>query len=120
MTDDKKYTCSLEAVDLKKVKLVSGQIPEIGKTKFMAELFKAFSDPTRLQILQALSIDELCVCDISAIVEVSVSAISHQLRLLRNLHIVNNRKEGKMVYYSLNDSHIEQLIAVAKEHIEEL
>ncbi|NOZ09051.1 MAG: winged helix-turn-helix transcriptional regulator [FCB group bacterium] len=120
MADTKKDTCSLEAVDLEKVKLVTGLIPDMQKTKLMAELFKAFSDPTRLQILQALAVDELCVCDISAIVEVSVSAISHQLRLLRNMHIVKNRKDGKMVYYSLNDSHIEQLIAVAKEHIEEL
>lgn len=83
----------------------------------LAELFKAFGDPTRIRILHALSLKELCVCDIAAIVNISHSATSHQLRYLRNLKLVKFRKEGKVVYYSLNDSHVVNVLNQGIEHV---
>ena len=98
---------------------MESELPSTDQTNLTAELFKALSDPTRLRIVQSLLIDELCVCDISAVIDISISAISHQLRLLRSMKIVKNRKEGKMVYYSLTDEHIRELINIADEHINE-
>lgn len=85
----------------------------------LSETFGALSDPTRVKILHALSHTELCVCDISAILNMSISAISHQLRVLRNIRLVKFRKDGKMVYYSLNDEHIVKLFKIANEHVRE-
>ncbi len=111
--------CSADIVDRKKVKLVSAALPADAENQSMAGLFKALGDPTRLRIVQALSLEELCVCDLVALMDVSISAISHQLRLLRTMKIVKNRKEGKMVYYSLDDEHINGLVLIAKEHVAE-
>ena len=85
----------------------------------LAETFNALSEPTRVKILHALSGSELCVCDISAILDMSISAVSHQLRVLRNMRLVKFRKDGKMVYYSLDDDHIGKLFAIANEHVTE-
>lgn len=109
--------CSTEVVDLKKVEMVSNLLPTDLENQSMADMFKALSDPTRLRIVQALALEELCVCDIAALINVSISAISHQLRMLRNLKIVKFRKAGKMVYYSLDDDHVKNLITITREHI---
>ena len=85
----------------------------------LSETFGALSDPTRVKILHALSDSELCVCDISAILKMSVSAISHQLRILRTMRLVKFHRDGKMVYYSLDDDHIGKLFKVATEHVDE-
>jgi ArsR family transcriptional regulator len=85
----------------------------------LSDTFSALSDPTRVKILHALSHTELCVCDISAILNMSISAVSHQLRVLRNMRLVKFRKDGKMVYYSLNDEHIVKLFKIANEHVRE-
>ena len=119
MANNESPVCSVEIVDQQKVNNVNRALPEKDVTVNMAALFKALADPTRLRIVQALLLEELCVCDISAIVDVSVSAISHQLRLLRSMHIVKFRKQGKMVYYSLDDEHIAQLMEVVQEHLHE-
>jgi len=111
--------CSVEIIDREKVDRVNKNLTSPQETSDMAGLFKALSDPTRLRIVQALLLEELCVCDISAIVDVSISAISHQLRLLRNMRIVKFRKQGKQVYYSLDDEHITQLVQTALEHVKE-
>ncbi len=85
----------------------------------MAETFQMLSDPTRLKICMALAREELCVCDIAALLAMTNSAVSHQLALLKHLRMVRNRKEGKMVYYSLDDEHVEDLIRISKRHGEE-
>ncbi|HAL56562.1 MAG TPA: transcriptional regulator [Bacteroidetes bacterium] len=85
----------------------------------LTETFKVLSDPTRLKIVFALTRIELCVIDIAELLDVTESAVSHQLRLLKTLRLVKQRKEGKMVYYSLDDEHIEDLIRVATRHISE-
>lgn len=86
---------------------------------FMAELFKALGDYTRVRILHALSISELCVCALAEVLEMSQSAISHQLRLLRAARLVRYRKEGKNVYYALDDEHVEALLKQGFAHISE-
>ena len=83
----------------------------------LSETFKLLSDPTRLKIVIALAKEELCVCDIAALLGMTDSAISHQLRPLRNRRLVKYRKEGKMAYYSLDDEHIEDLIRIASGHV---
>ena len=84
----------------------------------VAEVFKILGDTTRVKILHALSQQELCVCDIAAVVEMGQSAVSHQLRLLRGSRLVKYRKEGKMVWYSLDDEHISLLLTQGIAHIE--
>ena len=85
----------------------------------MAETFKVLGDQTRLKIVLALSKQELCVLDIASALNITESAISHQLRLLKALRLVKQRKDGKMVFYSLDDEHIDDLIRVARRHGEE-
>lgn len=85
----------------------------------LAELFKTLGDPTRIRILDALTKSEFCVCDLVDLLKISQSALSHQLRILRNNHLVKYRKEGKMVYYALDDSHVLGLYREGLEHISE-
>ncbi|MNG08653.1 ArsR/SmtB family transcription factor [Paenibacillus sp. MMS18-CY102] len=84
----------------------------------MSELFKALGDPTRIKIIHALLQHELNVHDLTVVLGMGQSAVSHQLRYLRNLRIVKRRKEGKTVYYSLDDNHIEQLFVLTLQHLE--
>ena len=84
-----------------------------------AELFKVFGDSTRARIICALTVSELCVCDLSCLLNMSQSAISHQLRILKHARMVKNRRAGKVVYYSLTDDHIKTLFEIAFEHIME-
>jgi len=86
---------------------------------FLAELFKALGDYTRVRILFALSVNELCVCALAEVLDMSQSAISHQLRLLRAAKLVRYRKDGKNVYYALDDDHVRNLISQGLEHIRE-
>ncbi len=85
----------------------------------MAQLFKAMGDGNRLKILWALEHGEMCVCDIAAFLQVSESAVSHQLRMLRQLQLVSNRRQGPVLYYRLNDHHIAELMETALEHSRE-
>ena len=85
----------------------------------LSETFKALGDPTRIKIVYALSEKELCVCDLSAALGMSQSAISHQLRILRNLKLVKFEKRGKSVYYSLDDDHILSMFEKCLEHVNE-
>lgn len=101
-----------EAVDQVKETMLNDQ--EIGK---LAQTFKVLGDPTRVKILFALSQCELCVCDLAKALEISQSAISHQLRLLRAMSLVKNRKEGLMVYYTLDDGHILGLFNQGLDHV---
>ena len=85
----------------------------------VAELFKVFGDSTRTRIIAALFEGELCVCDIAALLSMSISAVSHQLRILRQTKIVKSRSSGKEVFYSLDDEHIYKIYRMAIEHIAE-
>lgn len=96
---------------IKKENLSQERIVELSK------IFKALGDPTRLKIIYSLSKEELCVCDIADLLEMNQSAISHQLRVLRNLRLVKYRKEGKSAIYSLDDNHVLELFNQGLEHI---
>ncbi|HHW68305.1 MAG: ArsR family transcriptional regulator, lead/cadmium/zinc/bismuth-responsive transcriptional [Epulopiscium sp.] len=85
----------------------------------LAELFKVFGDSTRIRILHALSASDMCVCDIAALLGMTQSAISHQLRVLKQARLVKYRKEGKTIYYSLADDHVTQIFAQGLEHVNE-
>jgi DNA-binding transcriptional ArsR family regulator len=87
------------------------------KAVTLAEVFKMLGDQTRIKIIFALSCFEMCVCDIAETIGMTQSAVSHQLRLLRNMKLVKYRKEGKSVYYSLDDDHILQLFNQGMEHV---
>jgi ArsR family transcriptional regulator len=85
----------------------------------LAETFKVLGDTTRVRMLDALSRAELCVCDLAALLGLSESAVSHQLRLLRGMRLVRPRRDGRLVYYALDDQHIVGLFAQGLEHVEE-
>jgi len=112
--------CGETYIDEKKVLKVQKNFPDETIINDTSEILKVLGDPTRLRIVMALTKEELCVCDLSALANVSVSAVSHQLRLLRGQRLVKFRKQGKMVYYSLADEHINKIITAALEHAEEL
>lgn len=108
--------CETEFVDEARVRTVREHMPEAAVIGELSEIFKVLGDPTRLRIVSALGVHELCVCDLSNLLGSSVSAVSHQLRILRNLKLVKHRKEGKMVYYSLDDECIKTLLAEGLRH----
>ncbi len=83
----------------------------------LADLFKALGDPTRVRIIHALHLSELCVHDLTVVLNMGQSAVSHQLRFLRNMRIVKRRKVGKTVYYSLDDEHVAQIFKLTLEHL---
>ncbi|WP_020610841.1 ArsR/SmtB family transcription factor [Sediminispirochaeta bajacaliforniensis] len=85
----------------------------------LSELFKVLGDETRTRIIYLLSINELCVCDLSDLLEMSLPAVSHHLRLLKTMRLVRYRRDGKQVFYRLDDEHVEQLIKVARDHFAE-
>jgi len=85
----------------------------------LAETFRVLGDPTRVRILDALAGGELCVCDIAALVGISESAVSHQLRLLRSMRLVRPRRAGRLVYYAVDDQHILELLKQASTHVED-
>lgn len=86
----------------------------------IAEVFKIFGDSTRMKIIYALKLSELCVYDLAYITGSTQSAISHQLRILKQAKLVKSRKEGKIVFYSLKDEHVTKLFQIGREHVEEL
>ena len=99
------------------VENVRANLPDDEFLYDLAELFKVFGDPTRLKLLAALLAQEMCVCDLSDLLGISQSAVSHQLRLLRTSRLVKNRREGKSVYYSLDDDHVATILAQGMEHV---
>lgn len=109
--------CSITSIDEAKVAAVRSAMPPEAVFSRFAETFRVLGDPTRVRILHALSLEELCVCDIASLLGTTKSAISHQLRLLRSLRVVKFRKAGRVVYYSLDDSHVENLLREGLNHI---
>ena len=100
------------------VKKIKQKMPEDGYIYDLAELFKVFADSTRMKVIYALLEDELCVCDIANVLNMSKSSISHQLGTLRRSGIVKCRKVGKEVFYTLDDEHVKEVFEVGMEHIE--
>jgi DNA-binding transcriptional ArsR family regulator len=111
--------CDVTCIHEDAVKEVLEQMIQDDTAALLARLFKALGDPTRVKILFALMKRELCVCDLAAVIGLSESAVSHQLRLLRSQNLVKFRREGKVVFYSLADSHVEKLFEQGLEHVTE-
>ena len=107
-------------VDFEKIKKIKKILPEDELIFEVAELFKVFGDSTRIKIISALLEDELCVGDIAVLTNSTPSAISHQLRVLKQAKLVKYRKEGKIVYYSLDDEHVREIYQKGREHVEEV
>lgn len=116
----KELACEENCVHVDTVNKVKGTVPDTDEIQSLSAIFKAFGDPTRLKILQCLKQSEMCVCCLSCALEMSPSAVSHQLRILRNLRLVKHRKEGKNVYYSLDDDHIFKILDQGLEHIKHI
>ncbi|CAK7034887.1 transcriptional regulator [Tissierella sp. P1] len=111
--------CDCNVIHEDVVNQVKDKMPEEENLYDLAELFKVFGDSTRIKILWALNEAEMCVCDIAALLNMTQSAISHQLRVLRQATLVKNRKEGKVVYYSLDDEHVKHIFDQGLIHINE-
>ena len=111
--------CEETAVHTDLVESVRKNMPDIDILYDLAELYRIFADSTRIRILYVLFEKEVCVCDIATILNMTVSAVSHQLRLLRGAHLVRFRREGKTCYYSLADEHVKTIIGQGMEHLSE-
>ena len=111
--------CDCEIIHNEAVEEVKRGLEDDQVLQAVSDFFKALCDKTRMKIVQALEIHELCVCDISVLLNMTKSAISHQLKYLRDLNIVKSKKVGKEVFYSLSDEHVQEIVEVAKRHIKE-
>jgi ArsR family transcriptional regulator len=111
--------CETTEIHIDAIMAASDALPAESELKDVAELYKLFSDYSRVRILYLLAEHELCVCDLTELMHINQSAISNHLRLLRNGKLVKARREGKNVYYSLADSHVETILKNGLEHIRE-
>ena len=118
-TDDRIEQCAYIHVHEEIVKQVNKEIPDEEKLYDLADFFKVFADSTRIKILYVLLCSEMCVCDLAQILNMTQSAISHQLRILKQMDLVRNRREGKTIFYSLADDHIKSILNQGMEHINE-
>jgi ArsR family transcriptional regulator, lead/cadmium/zinc/bismuth-responsive transcriptional repressor len=117
MNDKVRDRCSCTIIHNETVDRVAGQMIGQENAEELADFFKVFGDATRLKILYALNLEEMCVCDLSALLGMTQSAISHQLKVLRVARVVKMRKEGKVVYYSMDDEHIRRIYDQGLSHI---
>ncbi|AEE91705.1 Cadmium resistance transcriptional regulatory protein CadC homolog [Tepidanaerobacter acetatoxydans Re1] len=111
---EEKDVCEVFCIEEDKVRRLANTIPDM---LGLADLFKVLADETRVKIVYILSKEELCVCDIAALLNSTVSNISHHLRVLRTAHLVKFRREGKQVYYTLDDEHVVHIIKEGFEHV---
>ena len=111
--------CEMVEVHEELLEIVNKTMPDETELYGLAELFKVFGDSTRIRILYVLFEAEVCVCDLAQVLNMTQSAISHQLRILKNSKLVKCRREGKSVFYSLADDHVRTIIAQGRDHIEE-
>lgn len=114
-----KYFCDCEVIHDETVKKVSSKMRATDDYLRLASLYKMFGDGTRIRILHALEQEEMCVCDLAVLLGVTKSAVSHQLKALRLANLVKFRRQAQIVYYSLADDHVKQIIDMGLEHIDE-
>lgn len=119
MIDEELECCDTTEVHQELIKIVEETMPDEVELYNLAELFKVFGDSTRIRILFVLFEAEVCVCDLAQALNMTQSAISHQLKILKQNKLVKSRREGKSVFYSLADGHVRTIIAQGREHIEE-
>ena len=119
MQEREEMCCETTEVHEDLLKIVSETMPPETELYDLAELFKIFGDSTRIRILFVLFEADVCVCDLAEVLNMTQSAISHQLKILKQNKLVKSRREGKSVFYSLADDHVRTIIAQGQEHIEE-
>jgi len=119
MTKFESDVCQATCLHSERIEAVRQSMASQADLHGLAELFKALGDPTRVRILEALSLAELCVCDLATVLGMTQSAVSHQLRVLRAAKLVKYRREGKNAFYSLDDQHVERLFSEALGHVRE-
>ena len=119
MTEKEEMCCESTEVHEELLRSVNETLPDETELYDLAELFKVFGDSTRIRILYGLFEAEVCVCDLAAALNMTQSAISHQLKILKQNRLIKSRREGKSVFYSLADDHVRAIIAQGQEHIEE-
>ena len=119
MTEKSEEVCESCELHENLLEIVKEMMPEETELYDLAELFKVFGDSTRIRILFVLFEAEVCVCDLAEALNMTQSAISHQLRILKQSKLVTSRRDGKQVFYSLADGHVRTIIAQGREHIEE-
>ena len=117
--DKEPVCCETVEVHEDLLRIVEQTMPEETELYDLAELFKVFGDSTRIRILFVLSSAEVCVCDLARVLNMTQSAISHQLRILKQNKLVKSRREGKSIFYSLADGHVSTIVAQGRDHIEE-
>ena len=118
ITEEKQFDCHCDAHDHSAVQQVLQAMPQEDLLYDLADFFKVLGDSTRVRILMALDTSELCVCDIAQVLSMTKSAVSHQLRALRQARLVRYRKEGKNVFYSLDDEHVRAVMEMALVHLQ--
>lgn len=116
---DKDAVCEVLCINERKVASARKAMKSDATHLKLAETFKVLGDPTRTKIISALLQEELCVCDLASLTGMSQSAISHQLRVLRNMNLVTYRKDGRIAYYTLDDDHISSILTAGLKHVEE-
>jgi ArsR family transcriptional regulator len=116
---DSEFICGLQMIHEDIVNMVKIELTDDESLYYMSEFFKMFVDGTRLKIINSLMISEMCVCDISAVIGMNQSVISHHLKILRDARVIKFRREGKIVYYSLCDEHIKLIFDQGLTHIKE-
>lgn len=115
--EDKDFVCGEKCPHYQKINKVKLEEPNNEEIESLSNMFKLFADNTRLRIICSILNTELCVCDLCELLELNQSTVSHQLQILRNAKLVKYRREGKQIYYSLQDEHIEQIISTSLAHI---
>ncbi|NLM47010.1 MAG: helix-turn-helix transcriptional regulator [Firmicutes bacterium] len=116
MSEDKDI-CQEYSVNPEAVAAAKGALPDAATLEELSRMFAAFGDANRLRIMLSISERELCVCELGEVLEMSTPAVSHHLRRLKDLGLVRTRREGKLVYYSLDDEHVREILAVGREHL---
>lgn len=111
--------CEIYHADPERIAAIRASAPADEAIAALSEIFRALGDPTRLRLLSALGAGELCVCDLASLAGISESATSHQLRLLRALRLVRARRDGRLVFYRLDDEHVSSLVAQGLQHVGE-
>ncbi|MBQ4156904.1 MAG: winged helix-turn-helix transcriptional regulator [Clostridia bacterium] len=112
-----KFICDISQPHPHSIAQAKANMPKEEEVFLLASIFKVLSDPTRVKLLWAMKDQEMCVCDLAAVLNMTMSAISHQLKTMKECHVVKSRRDGKNIFYSLDDQHVTDIISLAKMHV---
>lgn len=111
-----KFICDITQVHMQSVEAAKKNMLTDNEVQQLSSIFKVLSDPTRIKLLWAMKDQEMCVCDLAASINMTKSAISHQLKTMKEYHVVKSRRDGKNIFYSLDDQHVTDIMSLAKVH----